>query len=208
MPGGGVAAIVRDSLTYTVCENFSHPDLLVLDLDSFFVVCAYLQPAYSQWQKWSPVDPSHCLAQAVAFCSSHPHKLLLLLGDLNTRTRSLQAGHSPLPRSSLDEVLDACGLWLLDLCTQSRLQILNGTSYEHPSPGAWTSFQWCGCSVIDYAIVSPALLSLLSDFRVLPPGRDSDHAQLSLTVFLDVRHSLGVLVRCHLCSTQLRRPLP
>lgn len=196
MPGGGVAAVVRDSLTYTVCENFSHPDLLVLDLDSFFVVCAYLQPAYSQWQKWSPVDPSHRLAQAVAFCSSHPHKPLLLLGDLNACTRSLQAGHSPLPRSSLDEVLDACGSWLLDLCTQSRLQILNGTTYEHPSPGAWTSFQWCGCSVVDYAIVSPALLSLLSDFRVLPPGRDSGHAQLSLTVFLDVHHSLGLQPGC------------
>ncbi|KAF5385079.1 hypothetical protein D9615_000996 [Tricholomella constricta] len=63
------------------------------------------------------------------------------------------------------------------------LVILNGTAYEHPRPGAYTSFQPIGSSGVDYALVSQALLPCLPSAALRVVDTEwSDHAHLRLEV--------------------------
>lgn len=88
LPGGGVSVIMKSNIKYSVCKRLSHPDMLVLDLDCFYLICSYLVPVGSDWRKWTKVDPCEKLAEAIAFCSSNYDKPLLIMGDLNLRTAS------------------------------------------------------------------------------------------------------------------------
>ncbi|PPQ76461.1 hypothetical protein CVT26_012897 [Gymnopilus dilepis] len=185
LPGGGVAAIIANDVDYKVCEAISGPDLLVLDLGSLYIINAYLLPSRSDWTKWSVVDPELKLAEALAFCRAEDSaKPVLLMGDLNARTASRQAHHSPLVRSSPDLTCDTRGNWVLQLCDDNDLQILNGSVFDLQGPqlgcgdgAGWTSFQPLGRSVIDYAIASQDMLEMVDYVNVEHTLRyRSDHA--------------------------------
>lgn len=186
LPAGGVAVVVKDSIPYMLCSDFSSPDLIVMDFHSFFFIGAYIVPQNSNWRKWSSVDPALKFAEAVTFCTADPCKPLLVIGDLNARTGSTQTMHSTHARSSCDDKVDARGKWLIDLCNCNHLHIINGTSFEDTTPGRFTSYQVRGSSVVDYVIVSTDLLKRIRNLHISP---QDDHATLSLSVSTAIQYT-------------------
>ncbi|KAJ6466974.1 hypothetical protein C8R45DRAFT_773653, partial [Mycena sanguinolenta] len=104
------------------------------------------------------VDPLIRFEEAVTACALSPDKPLLAGGDANARIGDRSPRGSTLARDSEDDVVNTRGRWLLRLCADNRLAILNGTLKESASPGSFTSFQAIGSTVIDFVIVSPGLL--------------------------------------------------
>ncbi|KAJ7197060.1 hypothetical protein C8J57DRAFT_1000181, partial [Mycena rebaudengoi] len=104
------------------------------------------------------VDPASRFTEAVTVCSRCLDKPLMAAGDINAHIAELMSRGSTLIRSSLDKVLNTRGRWLLRLCSDNSLIILNGTSKEQDLPGQFTSFQPLGSTVIDFVLVSPGLL--------------------------------------------------
>ncbi|KAJ7892283.1 hypothetical protein B0H14DRAFT_2271038, partial [Mycena olivaceomarginata] len=78
--------------------------------------------------------------------------------DTNSRTGERIPTGALLARSSADTVVNTRGRWLLRLCSDTAMTILNGTTKESSSRGAFTSFQPLGSSVIDYCFVSAGLV--------------------------------------------------
>ncbi|KAJ7666022.1 hypothetical protein DFH06DRAFT_923230, partial [Mycena polygramma] len=104
------------------------------------------------------VDPAVRFTEAVTACSLCFDKPLLAAGDLNGRIGDRIPRGAVLPRTSRDPIVNTRGRWLLRVCADNKLTILNGTAKELSSPGAFTSFQALGSTVIDFVMVSPGLL--------------------------------------------------
>ncbi|KAF5374622.1 hypothetical protein D9615_008976 [Tricholomella constricta] len=181
---GGVAALLRSSLPAHVKESLCAPDVIAIELPDCLILGIYIPPSGSNWPAWSSVDPEDCCFGLIDLAHRTTSKPVLVLGDFNARTASRQVGspHSPV-RQSLDEVTNARGMRLLSILHAHSLVILNGTAYEHPRPGAYTSFQPIGSSVVDYALVSQALLPCLPSAALRVVDTEwSDHAHLRLEV--------------------------
>lgn len=179
---GGIAAVINTDVIFEIMKHSSAPDLLVLDLPDLYIIGSYLLPSGSNWRSWSEVNPETRLREAVTLCCAMRTKPVVVMADLNGRTGSKTPPGALLPRRSLDPEVNVRGRWVLELCGDNQLEILNGSNSEMDSPGALTSFQASGSSVIDYVLISQKYLSMA------PPGslhvvRDddwSDHARLSL----------------------------
>ncbi|TRM60882.1 hypothetical protein BD626DRAFT_571261 [Schizophyllum amplum] len=170
---GGLIAFLRTDIDYVV-SSLSGPDLLVLDLGSHWLVSAYIPPSGSNWFTWT--DP------------------IMLVGDLNARTWSLQSGHPPttLSRNATDDVVSTRGRALLRLYTELELYVLNGTPYENISPGAATSFQQIESrSTIDYLAVSAIALADASVRNLVmhPALEHSDHVRLCFALRTAAPHA-------------------
>nr|GAT54355.1 predicted protein [Mycena chlorophos] len=182
---GGVVVLVRRGIPYTVVNELSAPDIIVLDLIDMFFVGSYVLPAGSKWQEWSDVDPERRLVEALTFCAAAPRKPLLAMGDINARTGNTTPVNSPLRRLSTDDRdPDTRGRRFVRVCRDLSLVILNGTIKEANIPGALTSFQPQGATVIDYAICTHTLLDKLENGALVITRQKawSDHAILSIEV--------------------------
>ncbi|KAJ7165535.1 hypothetical protein C8R43DRAFT_860700, partial [Mycena crocata] len=109
------------------------------------------------------VDPAVRLSEAVTACSLSFAKPLLGMGDINGRIGDRATRTALLGRLSMDKTVNTRGRWLLRLCSDNGLTILNGTSKEESSPGAFTSIQALGSTVIDFVFASPGLLPRLKN---------------------------------------------
>ncbi|KAK0188414.1 hypothetical protein F5146DRAFT_1055136, partial [Armillaria mellea] len=88
-----------------------------------------------------------------------------------------------LPRFSMDSATDSRGRWVVDQCREYDLDVLNGTRLDSSKEvGSWTSFQYNGCAVVDYACVSRTLGARLKHFQVVDLPTRSDHAYLSIRI--------------------------
>ncbi|KAF5371475.1 hypothetical protein D9615_009607 [Tricholomella constricta] len=181
---GGVAVLLRSSLPAHVKESLCAPDVIAIELPDCLVLGMYIPPSASNWPAWASADPEdRCLALIdLAHCATS--KPVIILGDLNARTASRQVTLPDCPvRQSLDELTNTRGMRLLRLLRAHSLVILNGTTYEYPRPGALTSFQPIGSSVVDYALVSHTLLPCLPSAALRISDTEwSDHAHLCLEV--------------------------
>ncbi|KAJ6530345.1 hypothetical protein DFH09DRAFT_847558, partial [Mycena vulgaris] len=104
------------------------------------------------------VDPAVRFSEAVTLCSICPDKPVLGTGDTNGRIGDRVPRGSTLHRSSRDKTINTRGCWFLRVCSDAGLTILNGTSKELSSPGAFTSIQPLGSTVIDFVFASPGIL--------------------------------------------------
>jgi exonuclease III len=189
---GGVGVLVRDDIPHALVPGVSAPDLLVLDLTCCFLVGAYLPPVGSHWDTWTAVDPELRLQEALAYCTASRLQKVLVLGDLNARTGSgdSQSLHSlsgppSSTRSSADVVTNSWGRRLLHWCSVFQLSILNGTSAERNSPGAFTCFQAQGASVVDYVLASADIAPWIADRALVVESSPwSDHCQVTVTLTL------------------------
>jgi len=119
------------------------------------------------------------------------------MGDLNARTSTKldfipndNDDHLPLhsdysvdsllrQRHSQDQALDDRGKHVLEICIGAQLRILNGRKLGDTA-GYFTSHQYNGSSVIDYAICSHNLLNAIPYFKVHKfQGLISDHCMIS-----------------------------
>jgi hypothetical protein len=178
---GGIAIMMRESVNYKVCQELSGPDIAVLDALDFYIIGVYLPLSGSDWSRWSEEDPKEIFASTVTACSSTRPVVVVL--DANSRTASSNA-YPDLPRKLVDRVSNARGQWLLDLCRENGLVILNGTKFDVCSTSQWTCFGGTGTSVVDYCLISTSLLPHLVRpcFKVLKTAVHTDHALLSLTL--------------------------
>ncbi|KAJ7699695.1 hypothetical protein B0H14DRAFT_3174019 [Mycena olivaceomarginata] len=183
--GGGVAAVIRLGTPYALLSHLCAPDLIVLDLQHLSLIGAYILPDGSNWSEWTDVDPKIKVAEA---------------GDTNSRIGDRIPTGALLARSSADPVLNSRGRWMLRLCSDTAMTILNGTTKESLGRGAFTSFQPLGSSVIDYCFVSAGLVPRISDgdLRVVKSPVWSDHAQIHVAVIkpedrLEISHVERVL---------------
>ncbi|CAG2186412.1 unnamed protein product [Mytilus edulis] len=127
---------------------------------------------------------------------------IILIGDFNSRT-AMKAdyiendsdeinnfdGIDLLPESYItdidirrvnqDSTLNTLGNKLLELCSSSRLRILNGRFWEIP-PGYFTYMCNTGFSTVDYAIASESLLPEVKYFKTNDFTYLSDHVQINL----------------------------
>ncbi|CAG2215326.1 unnamed protein product [Mytilus edulis] len=146
---------------------------------------------------------------------------IILAGDFNARTgdepdliQGDSSNHTPLfnsyspdldlpSRSSQDNILSQRGKYLIDLCIQDKLRILNGRTFGDTF-GQYTSHQPNGSSVIDYFIVSEYLVKYISFFHVHDfIGTMSDHCQISM--MLNVKYSVENVCKHGGCPLE---PLP
>jgi ribonuclease HI len=169
---------------YKILTHLCAPDLLALDLHHLSLIGTYILPKGSNWTEWTDVDPEIKLQEAVTILSALPEKPLMVNGDTNSRTGERIPVGAMLARSSSDNVVNSRGRWMLRLCSDTGMTILNGTTKESAKRGAFTSFQPLGSSVIDYCFVSPGLVPRIKDgdLRIVKSPIWSDHAQIHVAV--------------------------
>ncbi|KAK7017640.1 hypothetical protein R3P38DRAFT_3559743 [Favolaschia claudopus] len=192
--GGGVAAVIRSGVNYNVLQHLCAPDLLVVDLVHVSLVAAYILPENSRWIDWTDVDPKIKVSEAVSVLAALPGKPVLLKGDINGRVGNRIPAGALLARVSSDPIVNSRGRWLLRLCSDCSMTILNGTTKEGMGTGVFTSFQPLGCSVIDYCAVSPGLIPRIADgdLEVIKSPVWSDHAQVRVAVIKPLERDFSV----------------
>jgi hypothetical protein len=200
--GGGIAIIYREVLgPIRILENVSGSEILAIEADRFCLISFYRAVDRSPYRGGLNTTPEERIEDAVAFCSALD-KPMYFVGDANARTSQGTAGRTTTPRRDSSDTVstDTAGRWLLGLCREHGLDILNGTVYEGSSAeavyshghgsdkrrGAYTSFQPNGFSVIDYVMVNDSAKATIAS-NALVCIRDksvSDHALLKLDVTL------------------------
>ena len=123
----------------------------------------------------------------------------MLLGDFNSRVAKMSDyiindgdKHTPIPdtyisdecedlsvRRNEDVNMNEYGKYLLSLCQEHQLRIMNGRILGDLN-GKLTCFKWNGCSVVDYGIVHRGLRNRIDFFKVWELfGNISDHCPIS-----------------------------
>jgi endonuclease/exonuclease/phosphatase family metal-dependent hydrolase len=160
-------------------------------VQQFGDICAfnvYFLPETSNWARDLEYDPCLALNPSVAIAYAGRFQILIM-GDLNGRTKSRMASVNDPPRVSMDDKdVSPRGRFLLKLCADYDLMIINGVDGFGPNSGAFTSFKGQRKPVIDYVICSKSLYSKITAFNVLPREHTFDHA--ALTVELEIDSSL------------------
>jgi hypothetical protein len=84
-----------------------------------------------------------------------------------------------------DKEVSSRGRFLLKLCADYDLMIINGVERFGPNSGAFTSFQAERKTVIDYVICSKSLYPKITAFNVLPREPTFYHAALTIELEID-----------------------
>ena len=107
----------------------------------------------------------------------------------------------PSARRSLDNVCNAHGLKLLDLCKSTSLRIANGRLGNDNSLGMYTYASRTGCSVIDYVILGQHDFACMSNFQINTFCEWSDHAPLSFEILCN---TIPVISDRPQCRTRIK----
>ena len=89
---------------------------------------------------------------------------------------------------SLDQSVNRYGRSLVNLCISNKLRILNGR-VKGDLLGKFTCYKPNGASVVDYAILSNALIKHVIYFSVLPLSFFSCHCPISFAIKTNVFHT-------------------
>ena len=107
---------------------------------------------------------------------------VIIAGDFNARTATM-CPRGMQQRVSQDKATNDFGKYLLDLCNQHELRILNGLVDKEHSCN-YTCVTPRGASVVDYVVISNQMLQDVMSFVVNPVTTLSDHCYLSVMVNL------------------------
>ena len=192
--------VLNISSSYIVLLKF---DKLYFKLPKDFYLCAvYIPPQYSSKTDTSYIDIWCDLEEIVSKYKDDNY--IAIIGDLNSRignwNESLEyskeidinsdlyieahKADSINHRNSRDSVKNKFGRKLIELCCHNNLVILNGRTLGDLQ-GQYTSFQYNGCSVVDYSIVDSDLYDYVKYFHVHTTSHLSDHAAIAM--FLNVK---------------------
>lgn len=203
---GGVGVLLRNSIRPGIkIKPSPNRDYVWLELDKDFfhlkenlsVCVAYIPPPDSTYIKRLHEDILDKIESDVYNYKKQGD--IILMGDLNARVAcspdyidSDTDKHLPLDedymldspnrtRYSQDEVIDDRGKHLLEICVGAQIRILNGRKLGD-SLGYFTSHQYNGSSVVDYAICSESIFDDITYFKVHSfKGTLSDHCMISFT---------------------------
>ena len=170
---------------------------------NIYACFTYIPPQDSKYYKIAEMDPFETLESGVRRYSDLGE--ILVLGDLNARSADRKdfamdidifdkyidsvngidmfySVQQLLPRASIDKEVNASGEKLLDLCKSSNLMICNGRMFNGADVGHFTFMSEKGCSLIDYALVTPNLVSQISGFSVRELFHNSPHSPIELSI--------------------------
>ena len=80
------------------------------------------------------------------------------------------------PRASKDHVIDTNGKRLIELCQSTSFIIGNGRLHDDLNVGEFTFHSHRGSSLVDYLLLEPKDIFLVSNFKILQPNELSDHS--------------------------------
>ena len=167
---------------YTV--RWANVGTILISLKTNIYVCfTYIPPRDSKYYKIAEMDPFETLESGIRRYSDLGE--ILVLGDLNARSADWKdiamdtdifdkyidslngidmfcSVQQLLPRASMDKEVNTSGEKLLDLCKSSNLMICDGRMFDEADVGHFTFMSEKGCSLIDYALVTPNLGSQIS----------------------------------------------
>ena len=211
---GGVSVFIRLSCKLVVEQiNVKYDNIIAVNFKQPFthrqndliLIAAYIPPTGSPYYRskyniTQELNGIILLEQCIAdIRQNHTETSLILTGDLNSRTGSIQGVHeehdlnkylnydasllyddsiSTLARTSEDTHVNVFGRSLLNLCSIFDLYILNGV---HEKSGSYTFMSWRGNSVNDYFIISQDLLMENINMKVLS-RTESWHMPISLSL--------------------------
>lgn len=213
---GGITAIIKKELHDGIKILENNSDIFVcIKLDKFFfslnedlyVFIVYLPPCGSNFYNYNDnKDPFEKLSSAIMDYSSKGQ--ILLLGDLNARTKGLSdffenkeihflndQTDSNLQncelkiRKTLDKSNNKFGHLLVSMCKELQLVIHNGRTIGDLY-GQYTCYRPNGCSTVDYAISCSKLYKSVLSLKVLEPNHLSDHAAITISIENNVKNDV------------------
>ena len=202
---GGIAVYIRNEyVSDDILFLQSDDDILWLKInlenDLYLGLC-YVLPELSSRQSMVDTSTFDRLNDSIVSIYSITNEQcnILLAGDFNSRTSDNvdyvafdsdsnfdvlpddYIADRCLPRFSQDKGhLNSNGTFLLDLCKQSGLRILNGRVGSDAGIGKYTFVGHRGSSLVDYVLASDNIFNLIADFSVEEPNILSDHCLISL----------------------------
>ena len=174
---GGVAVLVKETLRkYCTFDPLSDSDVIWIRVQKqvtnltcdLFLAFVYIPPCNSIYGKANSKDILQKLAKHIEYFSCKCK--VIVCGDFNARLgdncdvlEKEDEPHIPLPhddtyvfilpRVSCDSAVNQHGKWILDLCTDNQMYILNGHTIGDFN-GVFTFHTPRGSSVVDYFLAS------------------------------------------------------
>lgn len=204
---GGIMLLIRsglrDGIKIIPCQSKDYVwvklDKEFFSLEDDIYLCAVYSPppdsAYSKRLDTDILEQIEIDTYKYKKCGQ-----VILIGDFNARTGTApdyiihdNDNYIPLDekypidsslqqRQSQDNIIDDRGKHLLEICIAAQLRILNGRKIGD-SIGHYTSHQYNGSSVIDYAVCSESILNRIASFHVHDLiGSLTDHCMISFTL--------------------------
>ena len=200
--GGVCTGIAREIATrWKAREVFTgHEDILAVNLSPpggdgetpLLVVNVYDSPSHSSYKRHNVGNQTSVMETLLNMLLNHQYTEILLCGDMNARTRTLNhdlvetsTEHEDSPRShqirsdrtrsSKDtRQADARGKQLIDLLASLNATLLNGNCVGDIT-GEYTCVKYNGSSVVDYTAVTSGLYNMIKSYQVLDLNVLSDH---------------------------------
>jgi len=204
---GGIAILVKPQLRKGIkFLPLAHKDYIWIKLDKTFfgreqdvyLCAAYVPPPNSTYSQRLEMNILDAIESDIYKYKNMGE--IILLGDLNGRVglspdfiANDSDKHLPMDddykidctqqaRNSQDKHTDNRGKHILEICIAAQLRLLNGRKIGD-TLGYYTSHQYNGSSVVDYAICSATLLDEIPYFKVHKfLGTVSDHCMISFTL--------------------------
>ncbi|KAK4700586.1 hypothetical protein P7C70_g5660, partial [Phenoliferia sp. Uapishka_3] len=189
--GGTTVMLHRRDIEVTVSHNqglSKNDDFLWVAVGNTEIGCLYLRPDNRHRGNPDPGRTFRDFEDHIKLRTALPENRVLVIGDHNVRTASLQI-EGFTPRMSEDEVTRGRGTSYLNILREGRLGILNGAIGTDKAAGGLTTHQGPKTrTTIDYALASASLLDAhdITDFEVLPYLRHiSDHCAIRVTLLTE-----------------------
>ncbi|KAK4702956.1 hypothetical protein P7C70_g3260, partial [Phenoliferia sp. Uapishka_3] len=186
--GGTTIMLQRRDLDVSVSHNqgpSKNQDFLWVTVGDAEVGCLYLRPDNRHKGNLNPEKTFQDFEDHIRLRTAFPENRVLVIGDHNVRTASLQT-EGFAPRMSDDGVARGRGTRYMTILKEARLGILNGAFGSDKLAGGLTTHQGPQTrTTIDYALASASLLDSHSiiDFEVLPYDKKlSDHSAIRVTL--------------------------
>ena len=227
---GGVAMLIKKSLSLYVKQiplEFDNcislrlfPQITGLKTENI-LIGMYIPPSQSVYYQDTEIENGicmleQCILDAFELCGDLP---LILMGDFNARTGNANARDIPLfstfpfetndfddsekehyPRKSKDTVINDFGRYLLDVCEQFSLLILNGF-LTGDSEGNYTYIAHNGASVIDYFLMSRSIIDCALNLRVVSMI-ESKHMPIEFLYSIPLEEGLGSVTKERKCAIE------
>ncbi|KAF8121650.1 hypothetical protein K438DRAFT_1653550, partial [Mycena galopus ATCC 62051] len=154
---------------------------MVIQIGTRLIYNVYLLPESTSWVGDLDSDPCAALENSLALAYMAGFEVVVP-GDLNARTESKKARPQDPDRVSKDPDITTRGRWLLRMCGDYNLVVVNGAARFGPESGNYTSFQGDRRTVIDYILCSRPLYDKILSFKVCDRVGKHTHAALAIEI--------------------------
>lgn len=201
---GGIAVLVRESMRHIYkFDPVSDSDVIWVHIphrfsnmiNNLYIAFVYIPPLNSSYGKVHGKDIMQKIEKQIEYFSMKGK--VIVCGDLNARVgnsldlmQKESEPHLPIPNDNIFEtvfprvsydnvVVNQCGRWLIDVCVDNQMYILNGRTLGDLT-GQFTCHTPRGSSTVDYFLASSSLSQSIHSMKVNDLTLFSDHCMLTL----------------------------